>query len=73
MEKTTMKTPEYTEQKSLADMLGKTNILLTAIVILLAVGLIGDVLTYFNIITLPDHIYHGFNAIYDRMGRMRVC
>lgn len=67
-----MKTPEYTEQKSLADMLGKTNILLTTIAILLAVVLIGDVLTYFNIITLPDHIHHGFNAIYDRMGRMRV-
>lgn len=67
-----MKTTEYTKQKSLADMLGKTNILLTAIVILLAVGLIGDVLTYFNIITLPGYVYHGLGAIYDRIGQMRV-
>lgn len=67
-----MKTQEYTEQKSLTDMLAKNNMLLTAIVILLAIGLIVDVLIYFNIITLPDYIYHGFNAIYDRMGRMHV-
>lgn len=64
-----MKTPE---QKSLVDMLTKTNWLLTAIVVLLTIGLIIDVLIYFSVINLPDYIYHGINAIYDRMGRMRV-
>lgn len=67
-----MKAPENTEQKSLADMLAKTNWLLTAIVVLLAIGLIVDVLTYFSVMNLPDHIYNGFNAIYTRMGQMRV-
>ncbi|MDE6571121.1 MAG: hypothetical protein K2L95_02810 [Alphaproteobacteria bacterium] len=67
-----MKTPQNTEQKSLADALTRTNWLLTAIAVLLAMGLIMDVLIYSSVITLPNNIHYGFNAIYERMGRMRV-
>mgnify|MGYP001111009683 CR=1 FL=1 len=67
-----MKTPQNTEQKSLADALARTNWLLTAIIVLLALGLIFNVLTYFSVMNLPDYTYHGFNAIYERMARMRV-
>lgn len=67
-----MKAPENTEQKSLADMLAKTNWLLTAIVVLLVIGLVVDLLIYSSVINLPEHIYNGFNAIYTRMGQMRL-
>lgn len=67
-----MKTQEPKEQKSIADTLATTNKLLTAIVIMLAIGLIMDVLIYSSVITLPNDIHYGFNAIYERMARMRV-
>lgn len=64
-----MKTPE---QKSLTDMLATTNGLLIVIAILLAIGLIFDLLICSSVINLPEHIYDGFNAIYKRMGQMRI-
>ncbi len=67
-----MKTQESIEQQSLTKTLTRTNWLLTAIAVLLTMGLIMDVLIYSSVITLPNDIHYGFNAIYERMGRMRV-
>ncbi len=68
----TMKTPQNTEQKSLADALARTNWLLTAIVVLLVIGLIMDVLIYSSVVNLPLYVYDGFNAIYKTITQMRV-
>lgn len=67
-----MKAPENKEQKSLADMLAKTNALLTAVVVLLTIGLVFDLLIYSSVINLPTYIYDGFNAIYKTIIQMRV-
>lgn len=67
-----MKTAEKTEQKSLTDVLSKTNWLLTGIVIVLTIGVFFQMLTYFSVWDIKDSIYDGFKVIYDRMGRMRV-
>lgn len=72
MEESTMKAPENKEQKSLADMLAKTNALLTAVVVLLTIGLVVDLLIYSSVINLPTYIYDGFNAIYKTIIQMRV-
>lgn len=67
-----MKTPETTEQTLLTDMLARTNWLLTAIVVLLVIGLIMDVLIYSSVVNLPLYVYDGFNAIYKTITQMRV-
>lgn len=67
-----MKQQENAEQKPIADELATTNKLLTTIVVLLVIGLVVDLLIYSSVINLPEHIYNGFNAIYTRMGQMRL-
>ena len=60
------------ETKQASDAMAKTNRLLIAIVVLLGIGLVFNMLTYFNVADLNEYIGRAFNAVYDRMGRMRV-
>ena len=60
------------ETKQASDAMATMNRLLIAIVVLLGIGLGFNVLTYFNVADLNEYIGRAFNAVYERMGRMRV-
>lgn len=60
------------EKNQMQNNLKLTNILLITIVVLLTIGLIMDVLIYSSMTDLPNDIHYGLEAIYNRMGRMRV-
>lgn len=62
-----------TEPADHADkLLATTNKLLVAIIVLLVIMLVLNALNYFNMLDLSDYVIRGFNAVYDRMGHMRV-
>lgn len=67
-----MEPQESKEPKSMAETLATTNKLLTAIVVMLAIGLVFDLLIYASVINLPLYVYDGFNAIYKTITQMRV-
>ncbi len=67
-----MEPQESKEPKSMAETLATTNKLLTAIVVMLAIGLVFDLLIYSSVINLPLYVYDGFNAIYKTITQMRV-